>query len=119
MLNYEDLIGDILSYVGDEKVSGCNADFLEMNGFKRNSDDGDEYFSYSFISENKENGNETVHTVIFETLTGDVIYTENDEDFVSSINEPRYVSDLTLEMQELIYTELNRSIVRMITDLRK
>ena len=44
---------------------------------------------------------------------------EDNENFITGINEPRYVDDLTLEMQELIYTELNRSISRMIHDLRK
>ena len=120
MLNYEDLIGDILSYVGDEKVSGCNADFLEMNGFKRDfGEDGNGYISYSFISENNDDGQETLHTVILETFSGDVLYIEDNEDFITGINEPRYVDDLTLEMQDLIYTELNRSISRMIHDLRK
>ena len=47
------------------------------------------------------------------------IYIEDNEDFITGINEPRYVDDLTLEMQYLIYTELNRSISRMIHDLRK
>lgn len=56
---------------------------------------------------------------IVEMLSGDVLYTEDNEDFITGINEPRYVDDLTLEMQELIYTELNRSISRMIHDLRK
>lgn len=117
MLNYEDLIGDILSYVCGKKASDCNTDCFENNGFKFNTDDGDSYFRYSFT--NKNNGNETIHTVILEPFTCDVIYIENNEDFITDINKPRYVSDLTLEMQELIYTELNRSISRMIHDLQK
>ena len=120
MLNYEDLIGNILFNVYDKKTSGCNDDFLEMKGFKRDfGEDGDGYISYSFISGNNDEGQETLHTVILETLSGDVLYTEDNEDFITGINEPRYVDDLTLEMQELIYTELNRSISRMIHDLRK
>ena len=120
MLNYEDLIGTILFNVYDEKTSGCNDDFLEMNGFKRDfGEDGDDYISYSFISENNDEGQETLHTVILETLSGNVLYIEDNEDFITGINEPRYVDDLTLEMQDLIYTELNRSISRMIHDLRK
>lgn len=116
MLNYEDLMGDILSYVADEKVSECDNDFLEINGFKRHSNDGDEYVSYSFIKENEE-GEETLHTIVLETLTGDVIYT--DKEFIESLNEPQYVGDLSLDMQECIYEELNRSIKRMIQDLNK
>ena len=99
MLNYEDLIGNILFNVYDKKTSGCNDDFLEMKGFKRDfGEDGDGYISYSFISENNDEGQETLHTVILETLSGDVLYTEDNEDFITGINEPRYVDDLTLEM---------------------
>ena len=120
MLNYEDLIGKILFNVYDKKTSGCNDDFLEMNGFKRDfGEDGNGYISYSFISENNDEGQETLHTVILEMPSGDVLYIEDNEDFITGINEPRYVDDLTLEMQYLIYTELNRSISRMIHDLRK
>lgn len=119
MLNYEDLIGAILFNVRDEKTSGCNDDFLEINGFKRDFGSiGDDYISYSFITENDNEGQETLHTVILETISGDVLYTEDSEDFITSSNKPHYINDLSLEMQELIYTELNHSISRMIRDLQ-
>lgn len=110
MLNYEDLMGNILSYVANEKISECDNEFLNLNGY------GGEFIFYSCLKEDK-NGEEKLHTIVLDVINGDVIYI--DEEIVNNLNEPCYVNDLTLEMQEYIYTELNRSVMRMIRDLNK
>lgn len=111
MLNYEDLIGQVLLYLTD-KDNMPDFEILKKYGINEDEYEGECVITFDFSLKNEINDKKK-HRLIYNILSGDVLFHfENDE-----ASEPIYFDALIFEQQELIFNHLIKVVQQIVKEI--